>query len=163
MSSTESLNNSQKLLRGTHLFPEWWVVRYPICIIDFLESDLLTVSSFTITIATNLSIFSQIFNADKFSADLVVELVLLPTSAFLAMSLKLTSSWLIWLWLFWALRWVIWLTYLSARWNINRNWQNCLNFVVLHSSPFSNTLKIDTSEGPVAQIPLFLTRNYYGG
>ena len=103
----ESLNNGPKLLRETHLFLEYVEEKYPIGTFDFLIDDLSTVSSSTITIATNLNILSQVFEAYKFMATLIVELVPLPTSASLAMYLTLTSCWLIWLSLFWALRWVV--------------------------------------------------------
>ena len=58
----------------------------------------------TITITTHLSIFSQVTDTDKLLANLMVELVPLLTSTSLAMSLILTSSWLIWLCLFLASR-----------------------------------------------------------
>ena len=51
----------------------------------------------TITIAINLSILSQVLDANNFLADLVVELVLLPSSVSSAMFLTLTNSRLIWL------------------------------------------------------------------
>ena len=86
----------------------------------FLNHFIIT----TLTITINLSILRQVPGVDKFSADLVVELVLLPILIFSAMFLVLTSSRLIWLWSFWVLRWVVWLTYLSPRWNVNKNWWN---------------------------------------
>ena len=88
----------------------------------------------------------------------------------------MASFWLIGLRLFWVLRWVVWPIYWSLGWNVNRNWQNLEELdisywfwfrPVFHSLNslifFPNSLEIDTSEGPVAQIPLFLTRNCYEG
>ena len=53
---------------------------------DFFKGNLLTVLSSTISIAINLSILSQVFDTDKFSANLVVKLVLLLTLSSSAMS-----------------------------------------------------------------------------
>ena len=114
----------------------------------------------TNTISTNLNILEQVPDADKFLVDLVVELVLLLISASSAMFLRLTGFWLIWLWFFWVLRWVIRPTCLSFGWNLDRNWQNFLNFLVFHSSPSFNALEINAVEGSIIQIPLFLTRKY---
>ena len=129
---TKSFNNGRKLSRETYLPLEEMLsasecrgVRYPVGTFGFLEKrwsfDRFIIT--TITIATNLSILSQVSDADEFSANLVMELVPLPTSTSSAMSLKLTSSWLIWLWSFWASRWVVWLIYWSPKWNVNRNWR----------------------------------------
>ena len=137
-------------------------VRYPICPVDFLEEDLLTVSS-SLSSLLLPTLPSAALSDGKFSADLVVELAPLLTSASSAMSLTLMNFWLIWLWLFWALRWVVRLTYLSLKWNVDRSSQNCLNSLVFHSFPSFAALKIDTLEGPVAQILLFSTRNCYDG
>ena len=56
--------------------------------------------------------------------------------------LTMASFWLIGLELFWTLRWVVWPTYLSPRWNINKNWQNWLNFLIFYLSPSSNAHKL---------------------
>ena len=92
---TESFNNGQKLLGETHLFArgalsalERREVRYPIGPLDFLErGDLSTVSSSPPSPLPTSASSAMSTDADKFLADLVVELVPLPTSASSALSI----------------------------------------------------------------------------
>ena len=86
---TESLNNGQKLSREIHLFAKGALsaserreVRYPIGPLDFLErGDLLTISSSLPSPLPPTSASSaRSTDVDKFLADLVVELVPLPSS-----------------------------------------------------------------------------------
>ena len=91
---TESFNNDQKLSEETHLFlkgalsmSERREVRYPVSSLNFLEGDLFDSFIITIiTIVTNLRTSAMSTDANKFSADLVVDLILLPTPASLAIS-----------------------------------------------------------------------------
>ena len=154
-----------RIIRWAHLFSKGALsaserreVRYSVGPFGFLKrGDLSTVLSSPPSPLPPTSAFSAMSDG-KFSADLVVELVPLPTSASSAMSLTLTSSRLIWLWSFWASRWVVRLTCLSPGWNVDRNWWdvdrnwwdvdrnwwNCLKSLVFYSLPSSNALKIDT-------------------
>ena len=92
---TENFNNGQKLSGKTHLFArgvlsasERREVRYTIGPLDFLERDnLLTVSSLPPSPSPTLASSAMSTDADKFSVDLVVELVPLPTSASSALSI----------------------------------------------------------------------------
>ena len=102
---TESFNNGQNYQEKLVFFPKGALsaferrkVRYFINSLDFLKkNDFSTISSLPLSPSPN-SAFSAIFiDANKFSADLVVELVPLSISASSALSLTLTSFWLIWL------------------------------------------------------------------
>ena len=117
----------------------------------------------TLTNATNLSILSQTPDVHKFLANLVVKLVLLLTLTFWAILLTLRSFWLIKFELFWILKWVVWLTYRSLKWNINKNWENLEDLDISHwfwfwpvlygvnsLIFFINSFKINTLKGLVA-------------
>ena len=105
--------------------------------------------------ASNFRILSHVLNTNKFLANLVV----------VVLSIKLNG-----------------LANLLKLWmNVDRNpaqpRRTCISFIDFSSSLFFttsillsficflflNALKFDISEDPVAQIPLFLTRNYYRG
>ena len=82
----ESFNNDQKLSKKTYLFLEYREVKYPVSPLNFLESDFLIISLSLPSPLPSTSASSVMSNnAIKLLADLVMELVLLPTSAFLAM------------------------------------------------------------------------------
>ena len=103
MPLTESLNNGYKLLRKTCLFAksallvsECKEVKYPIDLLNYLEDNFLTIllSSPSLLLTTSASL--AMFNG-KFSADLVVELILLPILAFLPLSIndgKFLADWI---------------------------------------------------------------------
>ena len=104
MPLTESFNNGQKLSGETHIFSKGVLsasqrreVKYPVSPLDFLEkSDLLSVLSSLLLPLPSTSASSAMSDGE-YLADLVVELVPLPTLTSSAMSLTLTSSSLIWL------------------------------------------------------------------
>ena len=78
----------------TYLFSERREVKYRIGTFGFLENDLLTVSLSPPLPSPTSASSAMSFDADKFSADLVVELVQLPTPALSAMSDgKFSADW----------------------------------------------------------------------
>ena len=73
-------------LKGTLLASERREVRYSIGPFDFLEGDLLTILSSTPSLSPTLASSAMFTYTNKFSADLFVELIPLPTWASSAMS-----------------------------------------------------------------------------
>ena len=87
MPLNESFNNGQKLLGETHLFLECKKVKYPISTFGFLErGDLLTISSLLLSLLLTSASSAMFTDADKFLADVVIELAPLPNLASSAIS-----------------------------------------------------------------------------
>ena len=85
-----------KNYQGKLIFLECREVRYPVDTFGFLEGDRLTVSSAPPSPSPTSASSAMSTDADKFSADLVVELVPLPTSASSALSIddgKFSADW----------------------------------------------------------------------
>ena len=99
-------------------------VRYPVGPFAFLEKgNLLTVSSSPPSLLPQTSAFSA-RSLTLTRSQLILLWSLFRFQPQHPQPCSIASSWLIWLCLFWALRWVVRLTYLSLGWNVDRNWWN---------------------------------------
>ena len=109
--------------------------------------------------ATNFSLFTHILNVNKFWANLVTEFVLLSTSVSLALLISKFLADLV------VVILSIKVTSLALLKPLNETLIEISKiasiFLFFIYYLLLKTLKINTLESPVVQIPLFSTRNYY--
>ena len=157
---TESFNNGQKLSGEIYLFLERREIKYLIGIFNFLKrGDFLIVSFSLPSLLPPTLTCSAMFNSE-FLANLIIDLIPIPISTFSAMSDGKFLADRVGYSEYWG-QWSGKLTEILNETLIEIG-QITSIFVFFIYCLLLNAFKIKALEGPVKQIPLFLTCNYYG-